>query len=171
MNIAAFILAAMNVVAPAVDHDQLATAMAKVVDAQPFAKDDASRQQIAALLVAVAFREGSLRMHVEGDFDRSGKPRSFCTMQIHASSGGSSALNDDPELCFRTGLAILRTSQRICPAHPVAFYAAGPAGCASPRAQRISADRIALARRIAAGARAALATPPPATAEEPRAGL
>ena len=151
----------MNVVAPDTDHTELATAMANVVDAQPYAKDEASRQQVAALLVAVAFREGSLKTHVEGDFDGHGKPRSFCTMQIHASSGGSQALNEDPELCVSTGLAMLRTSQRICPAHPIAFYAAGPAGCASQRAQRISADRMGLARRIAASARAALANVPP----------
>ena len=148
----------MNIVAPDVDHTALATVMATIVDAQPYAQDDASRQQVAALLVAVAFREGSLKSHVEGDFDGRGKPRSFCTMQIHASSGGSQAMNDDPELCVRTGLAMLRTSQRICPAHPIAFYAAGPAGCASQRAQRISADRIGLAQRIAARARAVIAT-------------
>lgn len=158
MNTSAFILAAMNIVAPDVDHTALATVMATIVDAQPYAQDDASRQQVAALLVAVAFREGSLKSHVEGDFDGRGKPRSFCTMQIHASSGGSQAMNDDPELCVRTGLAMLRTSQRICPAHPIAFYAAGPAGCASQRAQRISADRIGLAQRIAERARAVIAT-------------
>lgn len=152
MNTAAFILAAMNVVAPDVDHTELATAMTNVVESQPYAQDEKSRQQVAALLVAVAFREGSLKPKVEGDHDAKGKPRSFCTMQIHSSSGGSSAMNDDPELCFRTGLDMLRTSQKICPKHPVAFYAAGPAGCASPRAQRISADRIGLARRIAAKA-------------------
>ena len=37
---------------------------------------------------------------------------------------------------------------KMCPAHPLAFYAAGPAGCESARAQRISRDRIAIAQRL-----------------------
>lgn len=152
MDTLAFVLAAMNVVAPDVDHTELGTAIAHVVDAQPFAKDDASRRQVAALIVAVAFREGSLRTHVEGDHDKHGNPHSFCTMQINDRSGGTPALNEDLELCVSTGLQMLRTSMRICPTHPIAFYAEGPRGCTSQRAQRISADRVALAKWIAARA-------------------
>ena len=73
-------------------------------------------------------------------------------MQIHDRSGGSPALNDDLDLCISTGLKMLRTSMRMCPSHPVAFYAEGPRGCTSKRAQRISNDRVALAKWIAATA-------------------
>lgn len=160
MDTLAFVLAAMNVVAPDVDHSELASAIAHVVDAQSYAHDERSKLQTAALVVAVAFREGSLRAHVEGDRDERGRPHSFCTMQIHDRSGGTPALNDDLELCVSTGLRILRASMRSCPAHPVAIYAEGPQGCSSRRAQRISADRVALAQWLAAAAtRASSASP------------
>lgn len=168
MNTLAFVLAAMGSVAPQSDHTELAAAIARVVDEQPEARSDRGRQQLAALVVAVAFREGSLRTRVEGDFDGRGRPRSFCTMQIHRSVGGSPALNDDPELCVRTGLELLRQSKRVCPSHPIAFYAAGPRGCASPRARRISNDRVALAKRIEAAAREALAAAAPAMPPQER---
>jgi hypothetical protein len=157
----------MNAVAPDVDHSEVANAIAHVVDMQQYTHDDDARRQVAALLVAVAFREGSLRTRVEGDFDKRGRPHSFCTMQIHDRSGGTPALNDDLELCITTGLQMLRTSSRICPTHPIAFYAEGPAGCTSRRAQRISNDRMALARWVARVAREALAANEPA-AEPPR---
>jgi hypothetical protein len=158
MDTLAFVLAAMNVVAPDADHTELGSAIARVVDAQPYARDESSRRQIAALVVAVAFREGSLRTRVLGDHDKRGNPHSFCTMQIHDRSGGTPALNDDLDLCVSTGLKMLRTSMRMCPSHPVAFYAEGPRGCSSRRAQRISNDRVALAKWIAAAATRALET-------------
>jgi len=42
-------------------------------------------------------------------------------------------------------MTMLRTSLRVCPSHPIAWYASGPAGCGSTRAQRISRDRMNLA--------------------------
>ena len=144
MTVLPFVLAAMTVLAPGRDHAELGAAIAKVVDAErPLFRDDADRRRTAALVVAVAFRESSLRADVVGDHGRS-----FCAMQIHRSSGGSPALLEDAEACSRTGVAMLRASSRVCSAHPVAWYAAGPRGCASPRAQRISRDRVALARRL-----------------------
>lgn len=149
MDTLTFVLAAMTSLIPDADHAALGSSIARAVDAQPWPRDYESRRQIAALLVAVAYREGRLGAFVEGDHDKSGKPHSFCTMQIHDASGGTPALNEDLDLCVTTGLKMLRTSRQMCPEHPVAFYAEGYGGCASKRAQRISADRIALARKVA----------------------
>lgn len=160
MDTLAFVLAAMNVVVPDADHSELGGAIARVVEAQPFTRDDESRRRVASLVVAIAFREGALRTVVLGDHDKSGKPHSFCTMQIHDRSGGTPALNDDLDLCIGTGLRMLRTSMQMCPAHPVAFYAEGHGGCTSTRGQRISADRIGLANWIAFCAARALQTRP-----------
>lgn len=171
MDTLAFVLAAMNVVAPDADHTELGSAIARVVDAQPYARDESSRRQIAALVVAVAFREGSLRTRVFGDHDKRGKPHSFCTMQIHDRSGGTPALNDDLDLCVSTGLKMLRTSMRMCPSYPIAFYAEGPRGCTSRRAQRISNDRVALAKWIAAAATRALESAKPSEPAEDTAAV
>lgn len=142
----------------------MAQAIAHVVeDERPLFTEDESREKTTALVVAVAWREGSLRESVRGDCAEktaAGKciahPRSFCTMQIHASSGGDESLNEDPEKCIRTGMTMLRQSMRACPEHPIAFYAGGPAGCGSERVQRISRDRMALAQYIRTKARVAV---------------
>lgn len=145
----AFVLACMLLLAGDRDHKRLAGAIATAVDeAPPLFRDDADKRKTSALLVAVAFREGSLRESVTGD-----KGRSFCTFQIHATSGGSSALNDDPLACARKGRDMLRESFRVCPEHPVAWYAEGPTGCTSDRAQRISRDRMNLAKWVASHAK------------------
>lgn len=142
MTVLPFVLAAMAALQPNVDHAELSQAIATVVDAErPLFRDDVDRRRTAALVVAVAFRESSFVANAVGDHGRS-----FCAFQIHRSSGGSPALLDDPEACVRTGVAMLRTSLRVCPSHPIAWYARGPRGCAMPRAQRISRDRVALAR-------------------------
>lgn len=160
-----FAIAAANVVDPDHDHAVMAQAIAHVAeDERPLFTEDESREKTIALLTAVAWREGSLRETVRGDCGEKTKegkciahPRSFCTMQIHASSGGNESLNDDPEKCIRTGLAMLRQSMKACPAHPIAFYAGGPNGCTNERAQRISRDRMALAAYVRTKAHAALA--------------
>jgi hypothetical protein len=92
--------------------------------------------------VAVAFRESRFRLDAVGDGGRS-----VCAMQIF---GGSRELLSDGEACIREGLQRLRISARACHAHPVAVYAEGPRGCGSPRAKRVSADRVAIAKRLVA---------------------
>ncbi len=167
-----FVLELSRALDPTHDHAEISDAIAEVVQAErPLFANDESREKTASLIVAVAWREGSLRTNVIGDCVEKTKdgaciahPRSFCTMQIHASSGGNSSLNDDPKKCILAGLSMLRSSMRACTEHPLAFYAGGPAGCASPRAQRISRDRLALAARTRTAAVAALgAHPPPAS--------
>jgi hypothetical protein len=138
------------------DYDVVTTAIVNVVDREPalFA-DDPLKLKTTGLMLAVGWREGSLREKVRGDCSESkpgepckGKPHSFCFAQIHDTSGGSEELNDDPEKCASMELSMLRTSIRSCTSHPVAHYAAGPQGCTNARAQKISADRIGLAKRI-----------------------
>lgn len=141
-----FVFAAMAFLQPDVDHTELGTAIASVVSAEaPLFTDDDSRERTASLVVAVAFRESSLRLDAVGD-----QGRSVCAMQIW---GGPRSLLSDADACIRTGLAMLRTSFRTCPKAPIAWYAAGgPNACAIPRAIRISNDRLALARRVHAAA-------------------
>jgi hypothetical protein len=62
--------------------------------------------------------------------------------------GGDRSLLVDATACARVGLERLRTSVRVCPAFPVAVYAAGPTGCTSVHAQRISNDRVHIARKL-----------------------
>ncbi len=158
-----FVLAAMSALAPGRDHTTLGGAIASVIDEEPaLFTNDENRHRSAALVVAVAFREGSLGTRVEGDI-RNGKPISYCTMQIAVGSGRTPEgwtgpeLRDDPVKCVTVGVRMLRTSMRICPSAPLAFYAEGPNGCTSERAKRISRDRMALAKRVLVAAEAALA--------------
>ena len=141
----ALVVAMMLALAPGRDHSELGGAIARAVESEPaIFKDDASKTKTAALLVAVAFRESSLTLGAVGDHGQS-----FCAFQIHRTSGGGPALLTDADACARKGMAMLRESARVCRAHPVAWYAEGPKGCDSPRAQRISRDRMAIAARLA----------------------
>lgn len=141
------------------EHEYVMHAAAEVVDEEPaLFKDDPQKLRTLSAVLAVAYREGGLRAKVVGDCTLSkpgepckGRPRSFCTMQVNESIGGSAALNDDIKTCFRTGLRILRQSTRFCPALPVAWYAVGgeaEKACVSDRGKRISTDRMALAQRV-----------------------
>lgn len=165
-DLLAFALAAVHAVDPEHEHPVMTDAIVHVVeDERPLFTDDSSREKTIALIVAVAWREGSLREKVSGDCVEKTKeggciahPRSFCTMQVHASSGGDESLNEDPQKCIRTGLALLRQSMQMCSEHPIAFYASGPGGCTNPRAQRISRDRMTLAAWLRGQALAARKT-------------
>lgn len=156
-----FALASMKFLSPEpsrqADHEVMARALVTAVESQdPLFKDDADKKRTVSVVIAVAFREGSLRVRVNGDCTESkpgepckGRPRSFCTMQVHESIGGTAALNDDPVLCFNTGLTHLRTSVRICPKFPIAQYAYGREGaCQDLRSQRISNDRMHIAKQL-----------------------
>lgn len=139
------LLSLMLLLAPARDHSVLSGAIAVAVEEAPtLFRGDLDKHKTAALLVAVAFRESSLNARSVGDHGDS-----FCAFQIHRSSGGTPELNEAPEACARKALAMLRESARVCPEHPVAWYAEGPNGCSSPRAQRISRDRMSLAKWLA----------------------
>lgn len=150
-----WVLAASSLLAPGRSHDRLASAIVRRVEAEPpLYKEDEDRKKTAAFLVAVAFRESSLRADAVGDM-HAGKPTSFCAFQIHLPAGQKTGdgwtgqdLLDDADKCVATALRMIRTSMKMCPAHPLAFYASGPAGCTSPRAQRISRDRTAMAQRL-----------------------
>ncbi len=151
----AWVLAATSTLAPNQDHERLAEAIAARVESEePLFKNDVDRKKTAALLVAVAFRESSLKRDAVGDHFK-GKPTSFCAYQIHLPGNRKTPegwtgqdLLDDADKCVAAALRMLRESVKSCPSHPLATYAEGPPGCASVRAQRISRDRLALAQRL-----------------------
>ena len=151
----AWVVAASALLAPARQHDPLAAAIAASAEAEaPLFKGDDDRLRTSALLVAIAFRESSLRADAVGDHV-AGQPTSFCAFQIHLPFGAKTAdgwtgadLVEDPQRCVTAAIRMLRESMRMCPAFPLAFYAAGPAGCENARAQRISRDRLAIAQRL-----------------------
>lgn len=150
-----WVLAASSLLAPARDHDRLAEAISNRVQAEePLFKGDADRRRTSALLVAIAFRESSLRADAVGDHV-AGKPTSFCAFQLHLPWGRTTAegwsgaeLLEDPEKCVAAAMRMLRISMKVCPSSPLAWYASGPAGCENARAQRISRDRMAIAQRL-----------------------
>jgi hypothetical protein len=151
----AWVVAASSLLAPTRQHDQLAEAIASRAEAEaPLFKGDDDRRRTSALLVAIAFRESSLRAGAVGDHV-AGKPTSFCAFQLNLPWGRKTAegwtgedLVEDPHKCVAAAIHMLRISMRVCPAFPLAWYAAGPSGCANARAQRISRDRMAIAQRL-----------------------
>jgi hypothetical protein len=151
----AWVLAACEALAPGRSHEQLAGAIASRVESEaPLFKADEDKKKTASFLVAIAFRESSLKWDVTGDM-HAGKPTSFCAYQIHLPYGAKTPegwtgqdLIEDPNKCVTTAMRMLRESFRSCPAHPLAWYAEGPRGCESERAQRISRDRMAIAQRL-----------------------
>jgi hypothetical protein len=175
-----WVLAASSFLAPARQHDRLAEAIASRAEVEaPLFKGDDDRRKTSALLVAIAFRESSLRADAVGDHI-AGKPTSFCAFQIHLPFGANTAegwggmdLVEDPDKCVTVAMRMLRESIRMCPAFPLAFYASGPTGCDNGRAQRISRDRFAIAQRLVRDVRvtdgiaATNAPGPPSPSEEP----
>ncbi len=130
---------AMSVLAPERDHTLTAAAVTRVVlEEPPLFKNDESRLRTASLIVAIAFRESSFRN------DAASRTNDHCLMQINRRPD----LAKDVDACLHVAFTMLRESFRACPEHLIAFYAEGPKGCESARAQRISRDRLGLARRI-----------------------
>lgn len=147
MSVLPFVLAAMSSLVSNTDHSELGGAIARRVDAEaPLFSEDADKRKTASFLVAVAFRESSLRLGAIGD-----RGTSFCAFQISRSSGGTRAMLTDADMCVGHAFGMLRTSFRICRRAPLAWYAVGgTSACTNARAIRISNDRIALAARIRA---------------------
>ncbi len=100
--------------------------------------NDPYKAKTAAFVTAVSYRESTF------NFQAKSKTNDYCAMQIN----GRPDLAEKPEECIRVGMTMLRESMRMCPDFPLAFYASGPKGCTDARAQRISNDRLALARWI-----------------------
>lgn len=149
-----WVLAASSLLAPGRSHDRLAQAITARVEAEaPLFKNDEDRHKTSALLVAIAFRESSLRANAVGDFSR-GKPTSFCAFQVNLPGTKTKEgwtgddLLEDPDKCVTVAMRFVRDSMRVCPEHPIAWYAAGPKGCTNAHAQRISRDRVAIAQRL-----------------------
>lgn len=133
------ILAWMTLLAPGRDHSANAQAISSAVeDERPLFADDDLRTKTAALVVSMAFRESSFRNDVKS------KTNDHCLMQVH----GRPELADDAEKCVRVAIGMIRESMRMCPEAPLAFYASGPGSCSNLRAQRISRDRMSIARKL-----------------------
>lgn len=129
---------------PILRHGALATSITTVLhDEGALFAGDADLHRSAAFMVAVAFRESSLDTRATGDHGKS-----FGAFQLHASSGGAESLLDDPQAQALVAHRMMRQSMRVDRAHPIAFYARGPRW-QSLEAQRISNDRMALAKRLA----------------------
>jgi len=162
-----WVVAASTLLSPAREHESLASAIASRAEAEaPLFKGDDDRHRTSALLVAIAFRESSLRADAVGD-NVGGKPTSFCAFQVHLPWGAKTAegwtgadLVEDPQKCVTAAMRLLRESLRACPSSPIAWYAAGPSGCESARAQRISRDRLAIAQRLVRDVRVPVAHAP-----------
>lgn len=154
-----------STIAPLTDERaELADAIARAVHEAPaHFRDDPEKLRTLTLDLAVGFREGGLQTSIVGDCDdrqyavqvngrwqcRDGREaHSFCAFQIHDRSGGTRELTTDALRCARAGHAMIRQSIGACREHPIAWYAEGPRGCESKRAQRISADRVALGQRL-----------------------
>src|SRR5688572_5240716 len=131
-----WVVAATTMLSPTRHHDELAGAIVSRAEAEPpLFNGDADRVRTTALLVAIAFRESSLRADAVGDHV-GGKPTSFCAFQLHLPGGAKTAegwtgpeLAEDPEKCVTAAMRLLRASMRACPSAPLAWYAAGPTGC------------------------------------------
>jgi hypothetical protein len=149
-----FILAAAQLLVPERDTIAVVEAIAdRVAVERPLFADDEDRLRTASLVMSIAFREGSLGHHVEGDHSH-GTPSSWCTMQINLAPGARTTegwtgpeLRDDPAKCVAVGFRMLRDSIRVDPRNPVSFYARGPRW-QGVEARRLSRDRVALAERL-----------------------
>ncbi len=165
-TLSAWVMAATSLLAPSREPDRISEAIAARAELEaPLFKGDDDRRKTSALLLAIAFRESSLRSDAVGDHV-GGRPTSFCAFQIHLPAGAKTAdgwkgpeLASDPEKCVAAAMHLLRASMRACPSSPIAVYASGPAGCDSPRAQRISRDRLAIAQRLLRDVRTPLTAP------------
>lgn len=141
MNIAAFVLAMMMWLVPGrarglVDE---AKAITSVVEAESaLFPGDKEKLLTAALVVTIAFRESGFRNEAVSETE------DYCMMQVHRRPD----LAKDVGACVKVAFVMLRESIRMCPRDPVAFYASGPGGCSNARAQRISQDRMGLAKRL-----------------------
>lgn len=169
----AWVAAASALLAPARQPEQLtplSLAIAVRAEAEaPLFKGDDDRHRTTALLVAMAFRESSLRPDAVGDHV-AGKPTSYCAFQLHLPGGAKTAegwtgveLAEDPDKCVTAAMRLIRESMRSCPSAPLAWYAAGPSGCDSVRAQRISRDRLSLAQRLVRDVKVPVTEPTTAT--------
>lgn len=128
----------MTKVQPHVNHDKLARiTTAALVAEPPIFPDDESKLRTASLVVAVMFRESSLRDVVSRTGDH-------CYMQIHDRAD----LDGHPLECVRVGIHMLRDSLAKCSG--IQTYVGAPSGCHDARATRISDDRLKLAGELLA---------------------
>jgi hypothetical protein len=90
-------------------YEKTAEAIARVAESEPLF-DNNGEERTAALLVAVAWYESRLKPNA-----KSADGQFMCLYQIHKNhlSDPKKAL-DDPEVCTRAAIKILRTSLQMC---------------------------------------------------------
>lgn len=142
LSIKLFAVAVANFLVPNKDHSIVIDGIVKVVDESPaLFPDDLDKRKTTSLLFSIAKRESNLNPEAIGDHGTS-----FCHFQINKSIGGSEDLLKDAYKCTRKAFDFLQYSIKLCPRYPVAVYASGHTACDNNRAQRISNDRMNLAK-------------------------
>jgi hypothetical protein len=150
--LALWIASAMHHLAPERNTDALAHALSETVIAEHASMSGEGMIRVAAIEIAVMFREGSLREHVVGD-----NGTSFCTGQINLPGDTRTLegwtgrdLDESVERCVHVTDRMLTASMRACAKLPfeerLAAYVGG--WCSGDRSRRISRDRMWLSRRL-----------------------
>lgn len=111
------------------------------------APTDADKRKTAAFYVSVGWFEGAFQQDAKGDCDqkkpdgtcvKGATPRSFCMFQIHETNLKGLGYTKDELLtdfskCVEAGNRLMRSSFRVCSAHPLPdrlrWYAGGGNGC------------------------------------------
>ena len=182
MTLLEYILVCMLTLMPARYHAPLALAIASDVNSSPalFKDDDAitvngvplpAKSKTAALYVAISFRESTLRPSVVGDCPGMKPADPKCTVEAGARSFGAfqrffgdrfekthdgltwKEIHESPSAQAKEAGWQLHQSFKVCPEHPIAWYAHGRdprEACEDKRSRSISADRIWLAKKIRA---------------------
>lgn len=107
-------------------YEKTAEAIVKVADSEPVYAEEHGAERTAALLVAMAWHESRLKPDA-----KSKDGRSLCLFQLDRSylkPEPQKAL-EDPELCTRTAVRIIKKSFEVCkgraPNDRLAFYNSG----------------------------------------------
>lgn len=134
--------------APWIDtYPSTAEAIATAATDEPLFQGEDGAKKTAAILTSVAWYEGTFKQNAEGDHikladGRKGRPRSFCTMQIHETNFRylgvtKDQVQEDIGVCIRSALRLMRISFTLCKQkgfeHLLDQYTTGTGGCRAPK--------------------------------------
>lgn len=124
-------------------YEKTAEAIARVSESEPLFEDK-GEERTAALLVAVAWYESRFRPNA-----KSANGQWYCLFQIDRRhlADPQKAL-DDPEVCTRAAVKILRTSLEMCKKHPLDERLAAFMSGSCDRALPESRVRMFLANKL-----------------------
>jgi hypothetical protein len=150
--VALWIAAAMHHLTPDRDTRELARSLVETMIAEHGSLSGPSILHVAAVEIAVMFREGSLDPKAVGDHGQS-----FCTGQINLPGSTRTAegwsgqdLLESVDRCVHVTDRMLTESMRACAKLPLSDRLAGYARgyCGSKDGQRISRDRMWLSAQL-----------------------